>query len=116
MRTLGAVLSARMLAGSEAPPLVGTATGPVGPLGPAVPVGVVDPLANVATTLAGPTSVTSQVACVPVHAPPQPVKTEPVAAAAVSVTLVFEGTVSAQLAPQLTPAGLLVTTPAPVPL
>ncbi len=52
---------------------------------------------------------------VPVQAPPQPVNTDPATAAAVSVTLVPEVNVDEQVAPQLIPAGLLVTEPAPDP-
>ena len=53
---------------------------------------------------------------VPVQPPPlQPVKAEPTAGAAVSVTAVPLGKFAAQVAPQLMPAGLLVTVPALVP-
>jgi hypothetical protein len=68
----------------------------------------------VAVTLVAALTVTAQLA-VPVHAPLQPVKVEPVAAAAVSVTLVPETTVALQVVPQLMPAGLEVTVPLPVP-
>src|SRR5215467_9934703 len=53
---------------------------------------------------------------VPPHPPPlQPTKIEPAAAAAVSVTELFVGNEALQVFPQLMPAGLLVTVPAPVP-
>jgi hypothetical protein len=52
---------------------------------------------------------------VPVHAPPQPVKTEPDAGAAARLTVEPELNVAEQVAPQLTPAGRLATTPLPVP-
>lgn len=54
---------------------------------------------------------------VPVHPPPvQPANNEPLTGAAVSVTVVPLGYVSAQSVPQLMPAGLDVTLPAPVPV
>jgi hypothetical protein len=54
---------------------------------------------------------------VPLHPPPlQPLKTEPVAGVAVSVTGVPWLTDCAQVAPQLIPVGDDVTVPAPVPL
>jgi hypothetical protein len=53
---------------------------------------------------------------VPVQAPLQPVKLEPVAAAAVRVTVDPEVKFALQVAPQVIPAGLLVTLPVPVPL
>ena len=59
---------------------------------------------------------TVQVLAVPVQAPLQPAKVEPVAALAVRVTLVFPRYSSLQLLPQLMPAGLLVTVPEPVPV
>ncbi len=53
---------------------------------------------------------------VPEHPPPlQPVKVEPAAGAAVSVTAVPLVKLAAQVAPQVIPAGLLVTVPVPVP-
>src|SRR6058998_576540 len=52
----------------------------------------------------------------PEQPPPlQPVKVEPAAGAAVSVTAVPLAKLAAQVAPQVMPAGLLVTVPAPVP-
>jgi len=53
---------------------------------------------------------------VPVQAPLQPVKVEPVEAAAVRVTLVPLVKLALQVEPQLTPVGLEVTVPEPVPL
>ncbi|OIQ73948.1 hypothetical protein GALL_444120 [mine drainage metagenome] len=54
---------------------------------------------------------------VPEQPPPdQPAKLEPVAAAAVSVTLVPEMKLEVQVLPQLMPAGLLLTVPEPAPL
>jgi hypothetical protein len=52
---------------------------------------------------------------VPVQAPDQPAKVEPVAAAAVRVTLVPETRLALQVLPQLMPAGELVTVPLPAP-
>ena len=52
---------------------------------------------------------------VPVHAPLQPANVEPAAAVAVSVTEVPLLKVAEQVAPQLMPAGELVTLPLPVP-
>ena len=53
---------------------------------------------------------------VPAQPPPvQPVKEEPAAGAAVSVTAVPLGKFAVQVAPQLMPAGLLVTVPVPAP-
>ena len=53
---------------------------------------------------------------VPEHAPLQPAKVEPAAGAAVRVTAVAGVKDCEQLAPQLIPAGVLVTVPVPVPL
>ena len=53
---------------------------------------------------------------VPEHPPPlQPVKVEPAAAVAVNVTAVPLAKLTAQVAPQLIPAGELVTVPPPAP-
>src|SRR2546425_9172132 len=53
---------------------------------------------------------------VPLHPPPlQPVKVEPAASAAVSVTAVPLVKLAEQVAPQVIPAGALVTVPLPVP-
>src|SRR5439155_1357135 len=53
---------------------------------------------------------------VPEHPPPlQPLKVEPAAALAVSVTAVPLGKLAEQVAPQLIPAGELVTVPLPAP-
>lgn len=54
-------------------------------------------------------------ALVPEHAPPQPLKTDPVAGDAVSVTLRPNGKSSVQSAPQLMPLGVDVTVPVPLP-
>jgi len=52
----------------------------------------------------------------PAQPPPlQPPKVEPAAGAAVSVTAVPLAKLAAQVGPQLMPAGLLVTVPAPAP-
>ena len=70
---------------------------------------------NVAVTVVDAEIVTVQVP-VPEQPPPlQPVKVEPTAGAAVSVTSVPLVKLAAQVAPQVMPAGLLVTVPAPVP-
>src|SRR5207247_8405682 len=53
---------------------------------------------------------------VPEHPPPlQPVKVEPAAGVAVSVTAVPLAKLAVQVAPQLIPTGALVTVPLPVP-
>ncbi len=52
---------------------------------------------------------------VPAHAPLQPVKVEPGSAVAVTVTVVPLGKFVLQVAPQLIPAGELVTVPEPLP-
>src|SRR5439155_1451879 len=53
---------------------------------------------------------------VPVHPPPlQPLKIEPAAGVAVSVTAVPLAKLAAQVAPQVMPAGSLVSVPVPVP-
>jgi len=67
---------------------------------------------NVAVTLFAALIVTEQVP-VPVHAPLQPEKVWPLAGVAVSVTLVPEVKLAEQVAPQLMPAGKLVTVPLP---
>src|SRR5437879_74235 len=70
---------------------------------------------NVAVTVVAALRVTVQ-APGPEQPPPlQPVKVEPAAGAAVSVTAVPLVKLAAQVAPQVMPAGLLVTVPAPVP-
>jgi hypothetical protein len=69
---------------------------------------------NVAPTEVAAFMVTLQVD-VPLQAPVQPAKVELGAGAAVSVTAVPGAKPAAQVAPQLMPAGLLVTVPVPVP-
>jgi hypothetical protein len=70
---------------------------------------------KVAVTVVAAESVTVHVP-VPEHPPPlQPVKVEPAAGAAVSVTAVPLVKVAEQVAPQLMAAGALVTIPVPVP-
>src|SRR2546425_926624 len=70
---------------------------------------------NVAVTAVAALRVTVQ-APGPEQPPPlQPLKVEPAAGAAVSVTAVPLAKLAAQVAPQVMPAGLLVTVPAPVP-
>src|SRR5437867_2262938 len=71
--------------------------------------------AKVAVTVVAAESVTTHVP-VPEQPPPlQPVKVEPAAGAAVSVTAVPLVKLAAQVAPQLVPAGGLGTVPRPVP-
>ena len=50
---------------------------------------------------------------IPLHAPLQPLKVEPLAGFAVSVTVLFVAKLAEQVLPQLMPAGLLVTVPEP---
>src|SRR5881397_1452510 len=70
---------------------------------------------NVAVTVVAALRVTVQ-APGPEQPPPlQPLKVEPAAGAAVSVTAVPLAKLAAQVAPQVMPAGLLVTVPAPAP-
>ena len=69
---------------------------------------------KVAVTEALPVNVTLQ-APVPVQAPDQPANVELVLGAAVSVTMVPLVKLALHIAPQLIPAGLLMTVPAPVP-
>src|SRR5258708_23939515 len=52
---------------------------------------------------------------VPLHAPLQPAKVEPEAGVAVRATLVPVEKLALHVAPQLMPAGLLMTDPLPVP-
>ena len=59
--------------------------------------------------------VTEQVSAVPVQAPPQPAKLEPLAGAAFKVTLEPLLKLAEQVVPQSTPAGVLETAPVPVP-
>src|SRR5438094_5200698 len=70
---------------------------------------------NVAVTVVAALTATVQ-APGPEQPPPlQPLKVEPAAGAAVSVTAVPLAKLAAQVAPQVMPAGLLVTLPAPAP-
>jgi hypothetical protein len=70
--------------------------------------------ANVAVTLIAIVVVTMQVP-VPEHGAPQPVNVDPDAGVAVKVTCVPLLKLAEQVAPQLIPAGALVTVPVPVP-
>jgi hypothetical protein len=70
---------------------------------------------NVAVTAVLALTVTVQ-AAVPVHAPLQPLKVEPVTGVAVKATCVPVATDSEHVVPQAMPAGELVTFPLPVPL
>src|SRR5438552_10027421 len=71
--------------------------------------------AKVAVTVVAAESVTTHVP-VPLQPPPlQPVKVEPAAGVAVSVTAVPLAKLAEQVAPQVIPAGELVTVPLPVP-
>ena len=70
---------------------------------------------NVAVTVVLALTVTVQ-AAVPVHAPLQPVKVDPVTGVAVKVTWVPVATDIEHVVPQAIPAGELVTSPLPVPL
>src|SRR5207245_6731833 len=70
---------------------------------------------KVAATVVAAEIVTVQVPAPEQPAPLQPPKVEPAAGAAVSVTAVPFVKLAAQVAPQVMPAGLLVTVPVPVP-
>src|SRR6266851_3041002 len=81
-----------------------------------VTVGAPGAAANVAVTALGAITVMAH-APVPLHPPPlQPVNVDPTADAAVRVTTVPLPYVAEQLAPQLIPAGALVTVPLPAPI
>src|SRR5437867_13316427 len=70
---------------------------------------------RVAVTVVAAVSVRAQ-GPVPVQAPPlQPVKTDPTAGVAVSVTTVPLAKLAVQAVPQSMPVGVLVTVPAPAP-
>jgi hypothetical protein len=71
-------------------------------------------VAKLAATVAAALMMTLQ-APVPVHAPLQPVKVEPVPGVAVNTTIVPVVNEAAHVAPQAMPAGALVTAPVPVP-
>jgi len=103
------MLSVALAATVRVPETVAPAVGVViDPAGGAVSV-------NVAVTVVAALRVTVQ-APGPEQPPPlQPLKVEPAAGAAVSVTAVPLAKLAAQVAPQVMPAGLLVTVPAPVP-
>jgi hypothetical protein len=75
---------------------------------------VVGVVVNVAVTLLAASSVTKQLP-VPVHAPLQPVKVEPVAGVALNATLVPPTKLELHDAPQSIPLGLEPTVPLPVP-
>jgi hypothetical protein len=70
---------------------------------------------KVATTLFAASMLTVQVLAIPLHAPDQPPKIEPLFGEAVNVTLVPGGKVPPHIEPQAMPAGLLVTGPLPDP-
>jgi hypothetical protein len=90
-------------------------TAPVpAPAGVTVKVSVITDLLNEAVTELFALSVTVQ-APTPLQAPDQPAKVEPAAGAAANVTAVPLAKVTLHVAPQLIPAGLLVTAPLPVP-
>jgi len=72
--------------------------------------------AKAAATFVAAVMFTVHVALVPVHAPLQPVKVEPVVGAAVSVVLVPLAKFALQVLPQLIPLALEVTVPLPLPL
>jgi hypothetical protein len=78
-------------------------------------VSVNDWSAKVAVTLRAALIVTVQLLAVPEQPPLQPVKVEPAAGAAVRVTAVPDVNEVEQVAPQLMPAGELVTVPLPAP-
>jgi len=71
--------------------------------------------AKLAVTDATAVTVTAQVSAVPEQAPPQPVKVELSEAAADRLTFVPGAYVAEQAAPQLIPAGSLLTLPEPEP-
>jgi hypothetical protein len=70
---------------------------------------------NVAVAATADDIVTVQVGVVPEHAPDQPLKVEPLAAAAVNVTDVPDAKLAEHDAVQLMPAGFDVTVPLPLP-
>src|SRR5436189_526 len=75
--------------------------------------------AKVAVTVLAALRETSHVSVplpVPLQAPLQPVKRDPAAAAAVSVTLVPSSNAWLQVAPHAMPSGALVTVPVPLPV
>lgn len=72
-------------------------------------------MVNRAETVAGAVSDTWQ-APAPAHAPLQPANAEPASGVAVSVIGVPPAKLAEQVAPQLIPAGALVTVPEPAPV
>jgi hypothetical protein len=70
---------------------------------------------KVAVTLRAWLIVSAQVNAVPLQAPPQPVKVEVASEDAVRVTGAATGNSTAQVVPQLIPAGAEATVPVPVP-
>ena len=72
------------------------------------------PAANVADTLVAAERLRSH-APVPMHAPSQPVNTDPGSAAAVSENAVADAKVPVHVAPQSMPAAAPVTLPEPLP-
>jgi len=77
--------------------------------------GVVVEVPNTASTLRG-ALIDTLHAPVPLQAPLQPRKVEPVVGVAVSETVADDAKLALQVVPQLIPAGELVTVPAPPPL
>lgn len=71
---------------------------------------------NLALTDSGAFTVTLQVLFLPLQAPDQPEKVDPLAAFAVKVTDVPCGNPCEHVRPQLIPAGALLTRPEPLPL
>ena len=70
---------------------------------------------KLAVTLLAAVILTVQVSLLPVQAPDQPSKTDPILLVAVKVTLVLFVKLAEQVEPQLMPLGLLVTVPLPKP-
>ena len=82
---------------------------------PTFPISSLYPAVKAAVTDMAEFTVTVHVPVPPQPPPLQPLNVEPLAGVAVSVTVAPAVTDSVQSDPQLTPAGLLVTVPAPVP-
>jgi hypothetical protein len=66
---------------------------------------------KVADTFCAESMVSEQVLALPLHAPPQPVKIQPLAGVSVKVTSVSASKAALQVVGQLTPLGKLVTVP-----